>query len=326
VIAVTPALAGPFDAGTVVVHEALTLNPKTAEVEVDGANSDPIPHILKGIVLKLRDLRVNVDRQNFTLNPTSCEESSAKSVLFGSWLNALDPSDDRPVDLQTRFQAANCLNLGFKPKLALKLKGGTRRGGHPGLKAIYTPRKGDANIKGLVVRLPRSAFLDQAHIKTICTRVQYAAGAGNGAQCPAKSRYGYVKAWTPLLDEPIQGPVFLRSSNHKLPDMVLALHGLVDVEVDIRIDSSHGGIRATLEDAPDATLSKVLLRMQGAKKGLIVNSRDLCAHKGRANDLATGQNGKQFHTHPVMQAQCAKAHKKKHKAHRRRAGRRARAR
>ncbi len=304
VIAITPAVAGPFDAGTVVVQEALNLNPKTAEVEVDGANSDPIPHIIKGIVLKLRDLRVFVDRPNFTLNPTSCDESSAKSVLFGSYLDVLDPSDDRPVDLSTRFQAANCLNLGFKPKLALNLKGGTKRGGHPALKAIYTPKKGDANVKGLVVRLPRSAFLDQAHIKTICTRVQFAAGNGNGEQCPKASQYGYIKAWTPLIEEPLEGPVFLRSSNHKLPDLVFALHGLVDIEVDTRIDSQQGGIRATVEEAPDAPLTKVDLRMQGAKKGLIINSRNLCGAPSHANVDFTGHNGKQFSDKPLMKPEC----------------------
>ena len=78
-ISVTPALAGPFDAGTVVVREALTLNPETAEVEVDGKNSDPIPHILKGIVLKVRDLRVYVDKPEFILNPTSCERIERQS-------------------------------------------------------------------------------------------------------------------------------------------------------------------------------------------------------------------------------------------------------
>jgi hypothetical protein len=310
VIAVTPALAGPFDAGTVVVQEALTLNPKTAEVEVDGANSEPIPHILKGIVLKLRDLRVYVDRPNFTLNPTSCDESSAKSVLFGSYLDVLSPSDDKPVDLSTRYQAANCLNLGFKPKLALNLRGGTKRGGHPGLRAIYTPKAGDANIKGLVVRLPRSAFLDQAHIKTICTRVQFAAKA-----CPKNAQYGYIKAWTPLLDEPLQGPVYLRSSNHKLPDLVFDLHGLVDIEVSVRIDSAQGGIRATLENSPDAPLSKVDLRMQGAKKGLIVNSRNLCGSTNRANVQFEGQNGKRFTANPVMKPDCGG--KRKHKRARR---------
>jgi hypothetical protein len=308
VIAVTPAVAGPFDAGTVVVQLALNLNPKTAEVEVDGANSEPIPHIIKGIVLKLRDLRVYVDRPNFTLNPTSCDESKARSVLFGSYLNVLDPADDRPVDLSTRYQAANCLNLGFKPALALNLKGGTKRGGHPGLRAIYTPKKGDANIKGLVVRLPRSAFLDQAHIKTICTRVQFAA-----KQCPERSQYGYIKAWTPLLDTPLEGPVYLRSSNHKLPDLVFDLHGLVDIEVSVRIDSAKGGIRATLENSPDAPLSKVDLRMQGAKKGLIINSRNLCGSTNRANVEFTGQNGKEFSANPVMKPECGGG--RKHKRH-----------
>jgi hypothetical protein len=299
VIAVTPAVAGPFDAGTVVVRLALNLNPKTAEVEVDGANSDPIPHILKGIVLKVRDLRVYVDRPDFTLNPTSCEESKARSVLFGSYLNVLDPADDRPVDLSTRYQAANCLNLGFKPKLNLKLKGGTRRGGHPGLTATYTPKKGDANVKGLVVRLPRSAFLDQAHIKTICTRVQFAAKA-----CPKASQYGYIRAFTPLLEEPLQGPVYLRSSNHKLPDLVFDLHGLVDVEVATRIDSAQGGIRATVENAPDAPLSKVVLQMQGGSKGLIINSRNLCGHVSKANVEFTGHNGKEVSSNPVMRPEC----------------------
>ncbi len=307
VVAVTPALAGPFDAGTVVVREALSLNPKTAEVEVDGAASDPIPHVLKGIVLKVRNLRLYIDRPNFTLNPTSCDESSARAVLFGSYLNVLDPSDDRPVDLSTRYQAANCLSLGFKPKLSLDLSGGTKRGGHPALRAIYEPRPGDANVKGLVVRLPSSAFLDQAHIKTICTRVQFAARS-----CPRASRYGYVKAWTPLLNEPLEGPVYLRSSNHKLPDLVFDLRGLVDVEVSTRIGSARGGIRATVEAAPDAPLSKVLLTMQGARKGLIVNSRDLCARSSRAAVLFTGHNGKREATHPLVRPQCGK------KGHRRR--------
>jgi hypothetical protein len=304
VIAITPAVAGPFDAGTIAVRLALTLNPRTAEVEVDGANSDPIPHILKGIVLKVRDLRVYVDRPNFTLNPTSCDESSAKATLFGSYLDIFSPADDVPADLSSRYQAANCLNLGLKPKLALNLKGGSRRGGHPGLVATYRTRPGDANLEGLVVRLPRSAFLDQAHIRTICTRVQFAAKS-----CPSAAQYGFIKAWTPLLETPLEGPVWLRSSDHKLPDLVFDLHGLVDIEVATRIDSAKGGIRATLSDLPDAPISKVLLRMQGGKKGLIVNSRNLCGAKSKANVEFAGQNGKEYKINPVMQADCGKARK-----------------
>jgi hypothetical protein len=299
VVAIVPAVAGPFDVGTVVTRQALQIDPSTAEVRVDDAASDPIPHILAGIPLKVRDVRVYVDRPSFTLNPTNCEPFAVASTLWGGGADVFGSADDSPLSRSSRFQAANCASLGFKPKLDLKLKGGTKRGGHPGLTATYTPRAGDANVKGLVVRLPRSAFLDQAHIRTICTRVQFAAKA-----CPKGARYGFIKAWTPLLDEPLEGPVYLRSSSHKLPDLVFDLHGLVDVEVATRIDSSHGGIRATVEDAPDAPLSKVLLNMQGQKKGLIINSRDLCGATSKANVEFTGHNGKVLSAKPVMRAEC----------------------
>ncbi|HET6571322.1 MAG TPA: hypothetical protein VFG58_07535 [Solirubrobacterales bacterium] len=321
VIAITPAVAGPFDVGTVVVHEALTLNPRTAEVEVDGAASDPIPHILAGIPLKLRDLRVDVDRPHFTLNPTSCEEMSTRAKLFGSNVNVFDPADDVPVNLSARYQAASCASLGFKPRLNFKLRGGTRRGAHPAFQAVYRPRPNhQANLKDLVARLPRSAFLDQGHIRTICTRVQFAA-----SRCPKAAQYGYIKAWTPLLDEPLQGPVWLRSSNHKLPDLVFDLHGLVNVEVVSRLDSFKGGIRATIENAPDAPLSAVVLRMQGGKKGLIVNSRNICRHVNRVAVGMTAQNGKTRAVKPVLRDQrCGKQRKakRKHRRHHRRSPRR----
>jgi hypothetical protein len=306
VISVTPAVAGPFDAGAVVVRLGLTLNPVTAEVEVDGAASDPIPHILKGIVLKVRDLRVYVDRPNFILNPTSCDPSSAKATLFGSFLDVFNPADDVPVDLATRYQAANCLNLGFRPALKLNLKGGTKRGDHPGLKAALKARPGDANIGAAQVTLPRSAFLDQAHIRTICTRVQYAAD-----QCPKGSIYGHAKAITPLLDDPIEGPVILRSSNNKLPDLVIALKGLVDVDVSSRIDSKNGGIRNTFDVVPDAPVTSFTLTLQGGKKGLVINSRDLCEGKtSRANVRFVGQNGRVANLRPQLKPQCGGKRKK----------------
>jgi hypothetical protein len=306
VVSILPAVAGPFDLGNVVTRLALRINPRTAEVLVDGSSSDPIPHILAGIPLKVRDIRVYVDRPNFTLNSTSCAPKEAGATLWSGGDNVFSVADDSPHALTSPYQAAECASLGFKPNLKLELKGGTKRGGHPGLIATYRPRPGDANLKDMVVRLPRSAFLDQAHIRTICTRVQFAADA-----CPKAAQYGYIKAWTPLLDEPLEGPVWLRSSNHKLPDLVFDLHGFIDVEVATRIDSAKGGIRANVESPPDAPLTKVVLRMQGAKKGLIINSRNLCDGKpSRANADFGGHNGKEFSSNPVMQADCGKKRKR----------------
>lgn len=310
VVAIVPAVAGPFDVGTVVTRQGLALNPETGEAIVDGTSAGPIPHILAGVPLKVRDVRVYVDRENFTLNPTSCDPEAFKATLWGGGSDAFSSLDDGPVSLATRFQAANCANLGFKPKLGLRLTGGTRRSGHPALKAVVTPRPGDANFSRAVVTLPHSAFLDQAHIRTICTRVQFAAGAGNGAGCPAGAVYGQARAWSPLLEEVLEGPVYLRSSSHNLPDLVVALHGIVDIELSSRIDSVRGGIRSTFADIPDAPVSKFVLRMQGGKKGLIVNSTNLCASTNRAKARLSGQNGKVDNFKPLVRATGCKKSKK----------------
>ena len=297
VVGIVPAVAGPFDVGTVVVRQALQVNPRSGEARIDGARSDPIPHILAGIPLKVRDIRVNVDRPEFMLNPTDCSPFATAAEIWGGGLDVFSIADDSPVARSARFQAANCASLGFKPRLSFTLKGGTSRGGHPALRARYRPRVGDANLSGLTLRLPRSAFLEQAHIRTICTRVQFAADA-----CPKGAIYGHATAKTPLLSEPLSGPVYLRSSDNELPDIVFDLHGLVDIEVPARVDSIKGGIRVLIPDAPDGPLSLAEVRMQGADKGLIVNSRDLCAGASRAKALLRAQNAKRRTLRPALRA------------------------
>ena len=147
--------------------------------------------------------------------------------------------------------------------------------------------------------LPHSEFIEQEHINNPCTRVQFALN-----HCPLGSIYGIAKAFTPLLDEPLEGPVYLRSSNNLLPDLVVDLHGQVDVELVGRIDSVKGRIRTSFESVPDAPVTKFILQMQGGKKGLIVNSRNLCASKNRAAVQFTGQNGKRHDFRPVVKADC----------------------
>ncbi len=251
--------------------------------------------------MKLRDLRVNVERQNFTLNPTSCARKEAKATLFGSFLDPFSSADDVPVALSDRYQAASCASLNFKPKLSLKLKGGTRRGAHPALTATvtYPEGAGYANTRSAVVTFPHSEFLEQSHIRTVCTRVQFAA-----SQCPPGSVYGHAEAFSPLLDKPLEGPLYLRSSIHPLPDIVLALHGEIDFNAVARIDSVNARIRTSFQTVPDAPISKVIVQMQGGKKGLLVNSRDLCAHPAHALSLFTAQNGAVSETKPVLGVRC----------------------
>jgi len=324
IAAITAAKVGPFDLGTVVIRSALKVNPETAEVFIDATGSDPIPHIIKGIPVHLRDIRVYVNRPDFVLNPTNCERTSTASTVLGSGTNFASEGDDVPITVTSPFQAADCASLGFAPKLALTLSGGTKRGDTPGFKAVLTARKGDANIGAAQVTLPHSEFLEQAHIGTVCTRPQFKAGDTPGEKCPAASIYGYAKATTPLLDESLQGPVYLRSSSHQLPDLVAALNsGKINIALAGRIDSvQNGRIRNTFEEVPDAPVTKFTLEMKGGKKGLLVNSTNLCKRTNRAIADFTGQNGKKHVFNPPLVARgCKGKAKKKAKSSKRQAKR-----
>jgi hypothetical protein len=313
-VAITAGVVGPFDIGTVVVRFAIDVNPETGEVFLDSTGSDPIPHIIKGVQLHVREIRALTDRPDFTLNPTSCEVTSTSATVLGSGLDFVSAADDNPFVSTSRFQAADCAALEFKPKLRFELKGGTRRGANPSLRAhVAMTGFGEAAIRYAQVTLPKSEFLEQGHIGTVCTRVQFNAGTVPGAQCPAASVYGKVQARTPILSEPLSGPVFLRSSEHKLPDLVAALHGsLIDVNLVGRIDSGkNGGIRNTFEFVPDAPVTSADFTFFGGKKSLLANSRNLCKSTNKVKVFLKAHSGKQVTYKTPLKPLGCKKHKKK---------------
>jgi hypothetical protein len=287
---VVPAVSGPYDLGNAVVRTALRVDPTTTQVT---AVSDPLPQIMAGIPLRTRSFLIQLDRPGFTLNPTNCSPMSIGVDVLGT--------EGGSSQARSPFQAANCATLGFAPKLGLKLTGGSKRTQHPSLTAVLRASEGEANIARTVVTLPNSELLDQAHIKTICTRVQYAANA-----CPAESIYGHATAVTPLLEQPLTGPVYLRSSSHRLPDLVAALRGQFDVDLVGRIDSPHGHLRTTFASVPDAPVSKFVLQLPGGKKGLLQNERSTCGSGNSAQVKLKGQNGATVRSHVPVRAACGK--------------------
>jgi hypothetical protein len=301
-LVVVPAVSGPYDLGNVVVRAAIFVDPVTAQVKTV---SDSIPQILEGVPLRLRSLLVNLDRPDFALNPTNCDPLSTDSVSFGSEGGSFNESGN--------FQAANCANLSFRPKLGMRLRGSTKRRGHPALRAVLRTTPGEANISRVAVTMPKNELLDNSHIGTICTRVQFAANA-----CPAASVYGTATAITPLLDHPLKGNVYLRASKHKLPDLVADLHGQFDIELAGRIDSVKGaGLRARFEDVPDAPVSEFVLELAGGDRGLLINSRNICKADRRAEQKLVGQNGARITRKAKLQAACgskaSRSHKRRHK-------------
>jgi hypothetical protein len=301
---ITPATAGPFDLGSVVVRVALFVDPETAQVH---AVSDQVPHVFGGATLDVRSVVVRIDRSSFSLNPTNCSPMAVGGTLHGGGANPLDPAAFSSKSVSTPFQVDGCDGLGFKPKLYMRVFGGTRRAKSPKLRAILVARGGDANIGRAAVALPKPLLLEQASLANVCTRTQFAA-----SECPQDSIYGYATAETPLLDGPLKGPVYLRSSSNELPDMVAALRGQVEIDLDGRIDSVRGRLRTTFDTVPDVPVSKFSLTIRGGKrKGLLVNSTNLCARKYRVIAKFKGQNGKHANQRPKLRVPC----------HRKRSGR-----
>jgi hypothetical protein len=283
--AISPAMPGPFDLGTVVARLALFVDSKTAQVR---AVSDPFPHIFGGALLDIRSILLKVDRPGFTINPTNCSPFAFNGRVYGGGADPADPAAFTSVPVSAPFQATNCDALGFAPKLYLRFFGATKRTKNPKLRAILLARPGDANISRASVTLPKSVILDQASIAKVCTRVQFAADA-----CPSNSVYGFAEASSPLLDGPLKGPVYLRSSDNTLPDLVAALHGQVDIELAGRTDTVNGRIRNTFDTVPDVPVSRFVLTIRGGKKkGLLVNTQNLCARKQFAKLDLSAQNGK----------------------------------
>ncbi len=299
-----PALAGPFDLGLVEVRAAVRVDPQTAQVTVD---SDPLPQMLQGIPLSVRDIRVEIDRPDFILNPTNCDEMRVEATLTSTEGLTASPAE--------RFQLAECANLGFKPKLALRLHGGTHRNDYQGLSATVTyPKRGKySNIARAAVTLPHAAFLEQNHIRTVCTRVRFAADA-----CPAGSVYGRARARTPILGYPLRGPVYLRSSNNPLPDLVAKLRGpdSQPIEIDLagRTDSVKGALRNTFAVVPDTPVERFHLELFGGKRALIVlSSDDYCAKNHRADVRLEAHDADRLRLRPLVRnPKCLKHKKKRH--------------
>jgi hypothetical protein len=303
---IVPAVAGPYDLGTDVVRTALNVNPETTVVN---AVSDPIPFMLGGVKLDIRSIDVNLNRNSYTINPTNCSAFGITANISGGGANPNDEAAWSTVTRNNPFTATDCNALKFKPKFNVKLlgKNSTKRRSHPKLQAILQGRSGDANVARTAFTLPKTTILDQSNIKTICTRVQLSANT-----CPKGSVYGHAKATSPLLEGQLKGPVYLTSSNNKLPDLLVDLKGQVNIRLRGVISSKGGKLKTTFRTVPDQPVKKFTLEMNGGSKGLLINTSSLCAKQQKGQLNIKAQNGKQLKNNKLqLKTSCKKKKGKK---------------
>lgn len=293
-VVVTPAIAGPYDYGTVVVRVALRVDPLDAHVS---AISEPIPQIVGGVPLRIREIQVNLDRPNFMINPTNCAPMSVRSEGIGDQGTA--------VSFSSYFDAVDCATLGFKPKMKVSQVGGrgqTARSVDPSLRFDLTTRPGDANLKSVAVTLPTAWEIDQRHLGNICSKAQLEA-----ERCAGRNPIGNVSVRTPLLEAPLSGPAYAVSGYGKLPHLAFILAGQVTIVPQALSSSVKGGHLKTLVPVvPDAPIGHFQLTLFGGKRGYLTNTRALCAAPTFTTVEYHAQNGKRLAQRVKAKVACGK--------------------
>jgi len=270
-VIVTPAVAGPFDLGTVVVRAGLFIDPSTAQVTV---KSDPLPSILDGIPLDIRSIGVDVDRSDFTLNPTSC----AVMAVTGQAQTLAGQS----ASLSDRFQTGGCTNLPFKPSFAVSASGKVTHldGTSVSFKLAY-PQGAlgkEAWLRSAKFEFPKQLSARFGTIQKACPQATFAA---NPAGCPAPARIGTATVKTQLLPVALTGPVyFVSNGSQKFPEAVFVLQGdgvTVDLHSETFINETTGITSATLPAIPGVPFEEATVTLPAGPYSEFTGIGNLCA-------------------------------------------------
>jgi len=302
---VVPAVAGPFNLGTVVVRAAIDVDPLTAQITV---TSDPLPRILQGIPLDVRAANITIDRPGFIFNPTSCEPLSVNGTLTST--------QGAQAAVSSHFQAANCANLPFRPVFSVSTQAKTSKQKGASLTVKGAFPAGEANVHSVAVVLPRQLPARLTTIQQACPQATFAA---NPASCPAGSDIGSAIATTPILANPVTGPAYLVShGGAAFPDVVIVFQGEgITLDLVGSISIKHDITSSSFATVPDAPISSFALTLpEGPHSGLaaVVPAKakgSLCGQSLSMPFTIAGQNGAVLKETPkIAVTGCAKAKRK----------------
>ncbi len=293
-----PAVAGPFNLGTVVTRATINVDPHTAQVTV----ASTLPRIFEGVPLRLRRILVSVNKQGFLLNPTSCNALSTESTLTGFTPGS---STEATFKVATPFQLANCSALGFTPKFIAKTSGKPSKANGASIETTLNYTPGQANTKSVLVQLPKQLPSRLTTLQKACAAATFEANPFN---CPSGSFVGGARANTPLLPGKLTGPAILVShAGAAFPDLDLVMEANGVRVILVGNTNIKKGITTTnFATTPDAPVSSVTVNLPLGPHSALATERtttNLCTAKLVMPTTITAQNGKQFKQNTIIQPQ-----------------------
>jgi hypothetical protein len=281
----TPAVAGPFNLGDVIVRSRIEVNPHTAQVTIV---SDPFPRFVQGVPVDLKQIIVQVDRPDFQYNPTNCNPARIESTLTGA--------EGANASLAAPFQVSGCQSLPFKPGVTATTQGKTSKADGASLGLTFRSKTGEAHVAKTILTIPATLPARLTTIQKACVASVFEA---NPAACPEGSDIGTAVVHTPVLKSPLTGPIYLVShGNAAWPDAELVLQGEgITVILDGQTAIKKGVTTSSFLSVPDAPFESVEATLpEGPHSALTTNlplkdHYSLCGQKLTIPTALGGQNG-----------------------------------
>jgi hypothetical protein len=280
---VVPATVGAFSLGNVIVRTKIEVDAHTARVAVSGKS----PTIFKGIPLRLKALSVAITRQGFLINPTNCGPLATESTLTAQ--------QGATQSVSTGFQANGCAALAFKPKFGASTGGKASRANGTSLvtKLNFHPKGVEANVKSVVVQLPKALPSRLSTLNHACLAAVFDANPGN---CPANSKVGTARVKTPTLPGQLSGPAyFVSHGGAKFPDLDLVLSGsgvTVILVGNTNINEKTNVTTTSFSSPPDVPFTGFELNLPAGPNSAVAANGNLCKQSLVMPTTITAQNGK----------------------------------
>ena len=277
---VVPAVAGPFNLGNTIARAKLEINQETAQVI---ATDNAVPMIVGGVPIRVRSLTLTLDRQGFERNPTNCGELFTESTLTGS-LGAT-------ATVKTPFKVEGCSGLEFTPSFKATVGANTSKQNGASLETTINQPAGQANMKSVLVTLPKQLPSRLSTLQKACLEKVFAA---NPYSCPEGSMVGSARANTPTLPGKLQGPAYLVShGGAEFPDLDLVLEANgVRVIVTGKTNIKNGITTTNFATNPDVPVSSVTVLLPTGPHSALTAYGNVCGTPLYEPTTITGQNGK----------------------------------
>ncbi len=284
-----PAKAGPFNLGTEVVTAGIHVNPETAAISID---SEPLKQMRDGVPFRIKEVDVYVNRPEFTINATNCEEKKVQATISGA--PAAAGEAEQSVTREAPYTASDCAGLKFDPQVNASTDGQTSKKLGASLIVKVSQRSGEANIHRVEVQLPEALPSKLETLQKACIDTQF---ASNPAGCPEGSIVGYATAKTPILSSPLTGPAYLVShGNAAFPGLEFVLQGEgVKVVLDGKTRVKDGITEAKFETVPDAPVSSFEAVFPEKEHSILAAYGVLCEKELIAPTVIIAQNNMEIH-------------------------------